>query len=289
MEVDVVIATKNQAQSLEKLLKQVVHQIPFRNLIIVYGSSRDNTKSIAEKYTDKVFWDEDKGLGAARALGIEKATSEIVVMIDSDVILTNEWYNKLINHFKDPKVAAVNGTCIYGYGCKPLESLWEHIRKKATVNVGCHNTMFRRKAVLQVGNFNKTIKGAGEDYELYHRLLAAGYKWLWVREATVYHPMSMFEFLEHVRWWTQGCAHKKELLDQISTTSFLRVYCRLAYSIPASFWEAVKLASLVHPALIFYYPLINLTQVLEDLRMLAKAYNDFYPFSRKNNFNGHNP
>ena len=128
MNLDVVICAKDRAHYLDQILSQIVRIIPFKKLIIIYGTSTDKTKEIAEKYTKDVFWDHDLGLGAARNLGMQKAESEIVAMIDSDVILTKNWYQKLVKHFSDPKVAAVMGTCIFGYNCKPLERMWEYKR-----------------------------------------------------------------------------------------------------------------------------------------------------------------
>jgi cellulose synthase/poly-beta-1,6-N-acetylglucosamine synthase-like glycosyltransferase len=270
LKIDVVVCAKNRAIFLERVLKQIIWYIPFENLIVIYGTSKDNTKEIAEKYATLALWDEDRGLGAARALGVQTATSEIVAMIDSDVILTKEWFWQLVKHFNDPKVAAVNGTCIFGYGCKPLEQLWEYIRRTATVNIGCHNTMFRRKAVLEVGNFNESIKGAGEDYELYYRLLKAGYKWVWVKDATVYHPMNMLQFLKHVRWWTQGRMDIDGVISQLSNTSLSRIYCRLVYNVLSSLWSGIKLSILVHPTFLFYSPLMNIVIFQENLRALYK-------------------
>src|SRR3989337_1007606 len=101
MDVDVVVCAKNRAESMERVLQQIVAEIPFKNLIVVYGTSVDGTKEIAEKYTSTVFWDGDRGLGAARNLGVRKATSEIVAMIDTDVILAKGLYELMTGHFKD--------------------------------------------------------------------------------------------------------------------------------------------------------------------------------------------
>lgn len=270
LKVDVVVCAKNQAMCLERVLKQIISFIPFENLIVVYGTSKDNTKEVAKKYATKVFWDEDKGLGAARAIGVEKAESEIVAFIDSDVILTKDWFQRLIKYLDDLKVAAVNGTCIFGYGCKPLESLWEYIRRTGSIYVGCNNTMFRREAVLGVGNFNKSIKEAGEDYELYYRLLKAGYKWIWVKDVTVYHPMNMLEFLERVRRWTRGRARIDGIVSQVSKVSLLRLYARLFCAIPESLWGGVKLSLLVNPLFLLYSPLMNTVRVQEEFKMLIK-------------------
>jgi glycosyltransferase involved in cell wall biosynthesis len=268
MKTDVVICVKNNEKGLENILRQVKVEIPFEKLIVVYATSEDKTRLVAEKYTENVFWDEDKGLGAARKLGVLKSTSDIVAMIDSDVILTEGWYEQLIGFFQDSKVAAVMGTCIYGYGNKPLQAYWEYVRSNAKVFWGCQNTMFRRESVLKVGNFKQEIKGAGEDYDLYLRLIKAGCKWLWVRNASVYHPMKMFEYLKHVSWWTQGRPYLDEVEQWIIDTSALRFYGRQVFFVIESFWEGAKLSIAVHPFFILYWPLIRISSELGLLRRL---------------------
>jgi GT2 family glycosyltransferase len=254
---------------MDRVLHQIITEVPFKNLIVIYGTSVDETEKIAEKYTTKVFWDGDKGLGAARNLGIMQATSEIVAMIDADVILTKGWYEQLIEHFQNPHVAAVMGTCIYGYGYKPLQSYYEYLRHTAHQNWGCQNTMFRRETVLKVGNFDPSIKGAGEDYDLYLRLVAAGYEWYWAREATVYHPMSMSEYLKHVRWWVQGRPYMDEIVQ--GRISLLRFYGRQGLSILQAFCTGLKLFFFVHPTLLLYIPAIGTTSAFGKLEELKKV------------------
>ena len=121
MDLDVVVCAKNRAALLERVLKQIIREIPFRDLIVIYGSSTDGTREVAERYTKSVFWDGDKGLGAARNLGIRKAGSELVAMIDTDVVLTKDWCKRLVRHFENNRVAAVMGATIYGYGYRPIQ------------------------------------------------------------------------------------------------------------------------------------------------------------------------
>ena len=270
MKVDVVVCTKNQAKALDQVLTQIVREIPFENLIVVYGNSTDNTREIASKYTDKVFWDADKGLGAARNMGIQKATSEIVAMIDSDVTLDKGWYSQLIGHFQNPDVAAVMGTCVYGYGCKPLESYWEYQRCNEIINYGCQNTMFRRELVLKVGNFNKAIKGAGEDYDLFQRLLSAGFEWLWIRDASAYHPMTLWNTLS-MCVGGQGVSHILiEAAKWAAKTSLVRVYARQGLFLFESFRTAAKLSIAVDPSFLLLWPLIRVTSIVEVLKGLKK-------------------
>jgi O-antigen biosynthesis protein len=275
LNLDVVVCVKNQALLLNRVLQQIVEYIPFKNLIVIYGKSIDKTKEIAERFTKNVFWDGDKGLGTARNLGIQKATSEIVAMIDADIILTKSWYQQLIGEFRNPEVAAVMGTCLYGYGHKPLESYWEYLRRTEKVNFGCQNTLFRRKIVLKVGNFDKTIKGSGEDYDLYLRLLSSGNKWIWVKKATVYHPMTMNEYLKHVRWWASGQPYIREIAYCAYSKSLFKVYLRQLLLVLEAIPKAANLAVTVHPTFLIYWPIIRIVAMIEVLKSLKKAPNQF--------------
>jgi cellulose synthase/poly-beta-1,6-N-acetylglucosamine synthase-like glycosyltransferase len=256
---------------LERVLQQIICEVPFRDLIVIYGTSEDRTKEIAEKYTSKVFWDGDKGLGAARNLGMRKASSEFVAMIDTDVILTKDWYKRLIKHFEDPKVAAAMGTTTYGYGLLPIKRLSEYRRWTEPEGWGCTNTVFKRDYVLKVGNFNEAIRGAGEDYDMYRRVLAAGYKWVWDREVVVYHPMNLFEYLNHTGWWAEAVPHMHELIVQVRAYSLFRIYCRLAYQLLKSFEDGVRLSRVVHPTMLFYTPMLEAVRFRARLKGLKKA------------------
>lgn len=270
MDLDVVICAKNRAEKLEQVLQQIIREVPFKELIVIYGSSKDETKEIAQKYTKKVFWDGDKGLGAARNLGMRKASSKLVAMIDTDVVLTKDWHKRLVKHFEDPKVAAAMGTTIYGYGFHPIQRLYEYWRWKGHQDWACTNTIFKRDSVLAIGNFDETITGAGEDYDMYTRILAAGYAWVSDRKVIVYHPNSLPEYLDHIGWWVSCVPAMRELAVQVRTYSLFRTYCRFAYSILKSFQEGVRLSLIVHPTMSFYIPMIEAVMVKARLKGLKK-------------------
>lgn len=248
MRIDVIVCAKNEAKILDGALRQIPFKIQLKDLIIIYGTSKDDTKEIALRHTNKVYWDKDEGLGAARNLGMRNADTEIVAMIDADVILPKDWDKRLISHFDDPRVAAVMGTCIYGYGCLPLQKLWEHKTSLDPRQWGTHNVLFRRQAVIDVGSFNQTVKGAGEDYDLYSRLTRAGYKWVWDKSVVVFHPMSLLEYLRHSAWWAEGVSSVRGE-EQLSLSDFLK-------GIVYGFNEGRGYFH-VHPLLLFYVPFVD--------------------------------
>jgi glycosyltransferase involved in cell wall biosynthesis len=71
----------------------------FDEIIIVDTGSNDDTKKIAEKYTDKIYdfeWIDD--FSAARNFSFSKATSEYIMWLDADDILPEDTRNELIKY-----------------------------------------------------------------------------------------------------------------------------------------------------------------------------------------------
>jgi hypothetical protein len=189
---------------------------------------------------------------------MQRASAPIVAMIDSDVLLPNRWHARLLRHLRDPDVAAAMGSCIYGYGCPPLQRLWEHRCTVWQEQWGCHNVLFNRAHVLSVGNFNPAIRGAGEDLDLYRRLRAAGYRWVWDKDVVVHHRLDMLAYLRHNLWWQAGMS---AVQNDPPITPF-----QLGWRV----LNAVKsglLTGRVHPILALYLPLVDTLRLLVDFKV----------------------
>jgi len=169
------------------------------------------------------------------------------------------------------KVAAVMGTCIYGYGCRPLEGLWRDYQWSLRENWGCHNTMFRRDIVLGVGNFSEAIKGPGEDFDLYLRLLDSGYRWVWVREAVVYHPMTLSEYVARMYRWSRGLPYIRSLMREAASKSLSTVYQNSLFSVVEGFRNGIVLSARVHPTLLLYFPLLKIVSQFAGLNELKRT------------------
>jgi len=85
--ITIVIPTKNSAKTLGQCLESIKNQT-YKNyeLIIIDAYSTDETEKIARQYTDK-FFSSKAGMSAARNEGFAKATGEIFISIDSDMII----------------------------------------------------------------------------------------------------------------------------------------------------------------------------------------------------------
>lgn len=124
---------------------------------------------------------ENLGRGAARALAMQHARSDLVVCCDATNVLPSDFVRRLLPWFDDANVAAVYGL-IQDPSPRGLAGRWRarHLFKSAHSRKIQHQaplitygTIVRRSALLAVGNFNAKLRHT-EDAELGQRLLAAG-------------------------------------------------------------------------------------------------------------------
>jgi glycosyltransferase involved in cell wall biosynthesis len=101
--VSIIIPTYNRADLLPRAVQSVINQT-YKDweLLIVDDGSADNTKEVVEKFAKKdprikYFYEENKGQGAARNLGIKNAQGEYIAFLDSDDEWLSEKLEKQIN------------------------------------------------------------------------------------------------------------------------------------------------------------------------------------------------
>jgi len=108
MKFDVVMPTFNSERLLRKVLDTVYKEIPVCHLIVVDGYSTDKTLEIVKKYQNVKIIRSRVSLGKRRELGIKEVDTEWFVFVDSDVVLEDDWLNKVKEYVK-PDVGAVEG------------------------------------------------------------------------------------------------------------------------------------------------------------------------------------
>lgn len=136
MKVSIITVVYNGAKTIEQTILSVLEQT-YKNVeyIIIDGQSTDDTLKIIEKYSNfiSVFISEkDNGIYDAMNKGIQKATGEIIGIINSD-----DWYDRtaienVVHFFEKSKVDLVYGKIceIYPDGQiriiprVPLETIW---------------------------------------------------------------------------------------------------------------------------------------------------------------------
>ncbi len=183
MKISIITITYNSAQTLEDTLKSVTSQdYPNLEYIIIDGKSKDTTLQIVDKYKSgiaKVVSEKDKGLYDALNKGIKHATGDVIGMLHSDDLYSNESVitNVMKKFAEDPSVEGVYADLVFVNRNDTNKSMrvWE----SGTYQEGDflkgwmppHPTFFVRKEVYEkFGGFNTELK-LSADYELMLRLI----------------------------------------------------------------------------------------------------------------------
>ena len=224
----VIIPTYNREELLKSTLLALSKQNypKYKYEIIVVDDGNDETNKMIKKLNvSNLRYFKIKKLGCrcvsrARNFGIKKAKNEIIIFVDSDIIVTPNFVLEHVkSHNKDKKLVVIGYT-------SALETKREHNRKEIMklveknydkitgINVipnyidrmseECLNNLnelekpweifltgnasVRRQCLLDVGMFDENFKGWGlEDIELGYRLIKWGLKFKLNRNALGYH------------------------------------------------------------------------------------------------------
>lgn len=181
--VSIIIPTKNSALFLENTLKSIKNQsYPHIETIIVDGESIDATVQLAKKYKVTLYTFVPKVAPGTfdapykRNYGAKKAKGEYVYYVDADMELGKRVIEETVMLCEKNNVDAV---------IIPEDSFGEGIWASAkNLERRCYwgddsveaPRFFKKSVWLKVGGLDEGLGGGGDDWDLYQKVLAAGYK-----------------------------------------------------------------------------------------------------------------
>ena len=193
--ISVIIPTLQEEKYIATTLLKLTKIKPQVEIIVVDGGSEDNTVKVAREFTDKVYGIAERGIAKARNYGAKHSNGDILLFLDADAIPPNDFAEKLIGTFKDPKV--VGATCSTMPLRPKLAEAIFFIYLNLMIRISCALPYARfkwqsrgeffavRKEVFQkIGGFNESM-AVTEDYDLSCRLSEIG-KLAFIKNLTVY-------------------------------------------------------------------------------------------------------
>lgn len=103
--ISIITIVYNAAQTIEETINSVINQ-SYKNIeyIIIDGGSTDGTIDIIKKYEDKIaYWVSEKDYGLYHAMnkGIEKATGDIIGLINADDYYYDNAFENVITAYEN--------------------------------------------------------------------------------------------------------------------------------------------------------------------------------------------
>jgi len=190
----VIVLSKNNSRTIGYCLKSILSaKIPRgyeREIIVVDARSTDGTQRILDKFKGKikVVYDEGRGIGIARNIGIKHSSGDIICFVDADAIVGRDHFINIVKRMHDADIIDVRSgfkdveQYIYS---KPAEleiEVRRHGRaysKRMLKNrafAGGSFISFKRNVIRRVHGFWHYPPFGADDLDFSYRAYISGYK-----------------------------------------------------------------------------------------------------------------
>jgi len=280
--VDLVMWTKNGAETLPLVLKRISEVIPsecVNKRVIVDDRSIDDTIEIAKSFGWNVVFNEGKGISDGANTALKHVTSEYFISFEQDLLLAQDWWDKIPPCLENPKIAVASGMRFADkpVGVRKLQQYvakkyrgeaelasWLRARQMAAFTLGktLDNTIYKTGIIKALGGFPKMRVNAGVDTILAYKVRQAGSYWIVDYNVQSIHLRHGLKQELHHQYWYATQLH--EIWRRIETETSQRppvtkfsIISRFFISPFTGLFVALKTKqstiAYVHPLIRFYY------------------------------------
>src|SRR5438552_5953103 len=196
--VSVVVCSYNAERTMEACLASLeALDYPDYEVIVVNDGSTDRTLEIAERFPFcRIISQPNKGLSAARNVGAEAASGEIVAYTDSDCVADPDWLTYLVAKMEASNLAACGGPNFpppednlvpAAVAVAPGGPTHVLISDEVAEHIAGCNMAFRRGALLDLGGFDPVFRAARAVVDICWRFQDAGHTIGFSPAAIVWH------------------------------------------------------------------------------------------------------
>lgn len=211
--ISIVICTYNRCQYLPQAMKSIAQQkFPASGfeLIIIDNASTDNTASVISDFIRsnpsiqcRYVFESNKGLSFARNRGWQEAATDIVAYVDDDVILFEDYLEKLRTFFEEyPQAQGAGGRVIPKYEEAEPDWMSKYLkgfvgevnygnavrRFDKTMKYPAGANMIYRKSILQkAGGFNNELKFRSDDKYIFLKVSEFTDEIYYLPDVVLYH------------------------------------------------------------------------------------------------------
>jgi glycosyltransferase involved in cell wall biosynthesis len=173
MTLSVVVPTLNGREQLARTLDALAEHAPDAEVVVVNGPSTDGTSGMVRERDDVDVLVEvaDRTVAAARNAGIERASGDVVALVDQGLSVTDSWVDAVDGGLDGDDVVTgpVHEQLRGGVTTETVESATVAGREVTFVNGG--NVAFRSEALDALDGFDERLD-VGSARDCAHRLAA---------------------------------------------------------------------------------------------------------------------
>ena len=144
LKISLILASKNEEKYVERFFKAIKKQTRQPDEIIFVDSSTDRTAELAKPFVNKMLKMKPKSAGAARQLGFDNSSGNLIVFVDVDAEPHTDWLEKLVKAFENPDVHVAVGTVIFTE-IKPMIP-----KPKGRIYMNHCNAAYRRHVIEEI-------------------------------------------------------------------------------------------------------------------------------------------
>lgn len=200
----IIIPLYNRPDEIQELLETLITQTNKNfEVVIVEDGSTIKSDKIVEEYTDRLdiqyFFKPNTGPGMSRNFGFEKAKNDYFIILDSDVILPEDYIQNIDESLQKNPLDAFGGPDAAHESFSDIQKAINYAMTSFITTGGIRGkktqldkfqprsfNMGMRKSVFEdVGGFSKLHPG--EDPDLSYRIMEKGYKTGLIPDAVVFH------------------------------------------------------------------------------------------------------
>lgn len=194
MEITFIVPAKNEEKRIPYCL-EAIRAVDKQNhriqVIVVDNGSSDNTVCVARNHRAQVHVQENATIAQMRNFGASRATGDILVFVDSDVVVAKDFLSCSLPHFDKAEVGMVTGRIGIPTDSSWVARTWELGRRKSIkldyINwASSMNMLVKRDLFHQIGGFSESLITC-EDVDFSNKLRLQGRKILYDDSVVVTH------------------------------------------------------------------------------------------------------
>jgi len=252
-----IIPAYNEELLISETINSINKYVPdsfSHEIIVIDHDSTDKTPQIASKSGANVLRKSGGSIASVRNLGASVATGSILVFLDADVLLTDEWMQH-INHAikqinKNKKLLTGSWVSVPDKACWIEKHWYTPLQHGDNTHINTGHLIISKGYFFEMGGFSEQLE-TGEDYDFSMRVKSSSGNILDNNNLKVIHkgfPCNSYEFMKREFWHGKGDAKtvKDIMRSKVAVLSllFLVLHLTLVVGIVFGEWYSAGLSAM---------------------------------------------